>query len=68
MIPKSIAWLKIAAATAVGGGAEAIVTLWQHGFDTAQIDYHRMAQTAAMGALLAVCHLLIPSPVGDKKP
>ena len=67
MIPKSIAWLKIIAATAVGGGAEAIVTLYQHGFDTAQIDYHRMGQTAGMGALIAICHLFLPPPIGDTK-
>ena len=68
MIPKSIAWLKIAAASAVGGAAGAILDFYHAGWQATEIDYHKMAQSAIVGALLAICHLLIPSPVGDKKP
>jgi len=55
------AWLNVVLTAGISGGALALTNFFQSGFDITKIDFHRMAQVAGMGAIVAILnHLRTP--------
>ena len=51
--------LSIAIGGAAGAASEFLVNAHGH---TAQVDWHQLGINAAVGAIVALCHYLAPSP------
>jgi len=61
-------WLKTLLSAAIGGAAGATVNFFTSANGNyTKIDWHALGITAGVGALIAVAHLLVPSPVAPNK-
>lgn len=65
MIPKSALVLKSVLSVVIGGAAGAAVEFFANAQGKeSHIDWHQLGINAGIGALVALCHYIAPSPVG----